>query len=234
MSDSSPQGNDTVSVAPKPNKFKTIFFAVLAASIVVIALSITLISTSWSSYGDAKSAVETAETRKANADAEVAAANAYYDIADSAYWDWYDCYWSTSYYWDWVCGSESVFLSDLEYAESAVADAKGNLQNARMALGTANSELDDAANQFNQSVWIWGIASGLALIALAVVGVIAARNRRTQEQLEKEESRPDWDCPECSTHNEGGMFCVGCGFSKADAKAKTKSKTAEEVVEPEE
>lgn len=233
MSDNSPQGTDTVSVEPKPNKFNKIFFAVLAATIVVIALSVTLVSTSWTSYGDAKSEVAAAESNLTKANTRLSSANAQYSIAVSDYASWYSCYLTTSWYWDWICGNEANVTSALTIAESQVESAKAGMKQARTRVATAESDLDKAAEQFNQTVWIWGALSGVALISLIVVGVLAARKRKTQRKLEEDESRPDWDCPECSTHNEGGMFCVGCGFSKADAKALAKQTTAEEVTEPE-
>ena len=133
-----------------------------------------------------------------------------------------------------MCGSEASYTSDLDIAESLVAAAEAELKQARSRVVSANSDLDDAATQFNQNVWIWGTVSALALAALVTFGTMQLKRNKVQRKTEELDSRPDWDCPECSTHNEGGMFCIGCGFSKSDIKpgqvSKSEEKTAEQPV----
>lgn len=215
----------------KPTHSKKISFIISAVvSAIVIALSIVIVSTSWTNYGEAKTEVSAAEDDLASANAALSVANSYYDEASSAYYSWLSCYVSTSWLYDWMCGSEAVYSSDFDYAESLVAAAESDVEQASSRVDSANSDLDDAAAQFNQNVWIWGTLSVLALAALAIFGTLQFKRNKVQRKAEELENRPDWDCPQCSTHNEGGMFCVGCGFSKSDINSGQKAITEEPAV----
>lgn len=214
----------------KAGNKKTAFIVSAISSAVVIALSVVLISTSWTTYGEAKTEVSAAKDDLDQANASLTIANSYLDEASSAYYSWYSCYITTSWLWDWMCGSEAVVSSDLDYADSLVTAAESDVNQAKTRVNAANSDLDDAAEQFNQNVWIWGTLSALALAALATFGTIQLRRNKVQRLTEELEARPDWDCPDCSTHNEGGMFCIGCGFSKSDLKHGQVTKPEGEIV----
>jgi hypothetical protein len=202
----------------KAGNKKTAFIVSAVSSVVVIALAVVMISTSWTSYGEAKAEVASAENEYSSANSALTIANSYYDDAYAAYASWLSCYLTTSWRYDWMCGSGSSYSSDVDIAEALVSAAEADLDRARTKVKSANSDLDAAAEKFNQSVWIWGTLSVLALAALATFGTIQLRRNKVQRKTEELEARPDWDCPECSTHNEGGMFCIGCGFSKSDLK----------------
>lgn len=231
--------NDSVSsetksdseLVKKNKKLKLSFFVTLIASIVVIAISIVLISTSWNAHTEAQAAEAVAIENLSDAEAELSAANSYYDEALSSWSYWYSCYMTTSWWYDWICGDESSVTSDLEFAETLVSIAESDQKDAKRELASAKSDLDDSAEQFNQTTWTWGALSALALVALLITGIMFARGRRKQNKKEELEARPDWDCPECSTHNEGGMFCVGCGFSKAEAKLRKPTEADEAKIE---
>ena len=212
----------------KPTNSKKIAFAISAVvSAIVISLSIVLVSTSWTSYGEAKTEVTSAENEYSSANSALTIANNYYDDAYAAYASWLSCYLTTNWRFSWMCGSGSSYSSDVDIAESLVSAAEADLKQARSRVDSANSDLDKAAKQFNQNVWIWGTVSALSLAALITFGTMQIRRNKVQRKTEELEARPDWDCPECSTHNEGGMFCIGCGFSKSDIKP-------DQVVEPKE
>lgn len=241
IENNSESSTSTAASKAQGNK-KTAFIVSAVASAIVIALSIVLISTSWTSYGEAKTELASAEDNLSSANATLSVANGYYDDASSAYYSWLSCYISTSWLYDWMCGSEASYSSDLDYAESLVAAAEADLKQARSRVDSANSDLDDAAAQFNQSVWIWGALSVIALAAFATFGTMQLKRNKVQRKTEELEARPDWDCPECSTHNEGGMFCIGCGFSKSDIKPGQEAnpveksdpeQTSDETTEPE-
>lgn len=228
--ESNPETSSATGASKKLGNKKTAFIISGVVSAIAIALSIVIVSTSWTSYGEAKSEVSAAEDEVASANASLAVANSYYDDASSAYYSWFACYISTSWLYDWMCGSEASYTNDLDIAESLVAAAKADLKQARNRVDSANSDLDDAATQFNQNVWIWGTVSALALATLITFGTMQLKRNKVQRKTEELEARPDWDCPECSTHNEGGMFCIGCGFSKSDIKSGQESQSEEKTI----
>lgn len=230
MSDVSPLKTVAESNVKKPqNKKKTAFIVSLIAGMIVIGLSVVLVSNSWTAFGDAKSDVFSTDDILSEANSQLSIANHNYDEAATAWLSWYSCYLTTSWRYDWLCGNESSLTTDLDYAESLVNTAKLSVSRANTQLTSAKSELDVAAESFNMSAVIWGSVSGGSVIVIIVLGILTTKKSRKQRKAEQLESRPDWDCPECSTHNEGGIFCVGCGFSKAEAQeAKTAIKNEPE------
>jgi membrane protease subunit (stomatin/prohibitin family) len=120
----------------------------------------------------------------------------------------------------------------LPISESLVDAAERERKDAGADLAQAKSTYNDLAEQFNQSAWIWGGLSGLALISTIVFGVLFGLQSKKQRKVEEIEARPDWDCPECSTHNEGGMFCVSCGFAKSELKATQAKKSKASQAKP--
>lgn len=229
--ESNSESSSLTESSKKQGNKKTAFIISAVASAIVIGLSIVLVSASWTSYGEAKSEVASAENEYSSANSALTIANNYYDDAYAAYASWLSCYLSTSWRYDWMCGSGSSYSSDVDIAESLVSAAEADLNRARTRVASAESDLDDAAEKFNQNVWIWGTLSLLALAALTTFGTIQLRRNKVQQKAEELEARPDWDCPECSTHNEGGMFCIGCGFSKSDIKPGQVRNPEEQTIE---
>jgi hypothetical protein len=224
------------SSSKKPKWARNTFFIVLAASIAIIATSIVIVSNAWTEMNEAKSKISVAEDNLADANSSYASADRYYDDALSEYSAWYSCYITTSWRWDWLCGSETVVSTNLDVADTLLAAAEREQNQATISLSRAKSTYNDLAEQFNQSAWIWGGLSGLALISTIVFGVLFGLQSRKQRKVEEIEARPDWDCPECSSHNEGGMFCVSCGFAKSELKATQtkKSKASQATTKDEE
>lgn len=218
MSDQSQFETASSKNAKTGNAKQKAFIASLVAAVVVVGLSVALISTAWSHYGEVQAEISVAEDSVYAANSNVTTANTYYENASSAYWSWYSCYIETSWLYDWICGNEAILSLDLDYAQSFLDGAKAELEIAQTQLEEANADLDVAADKFNQTSWTWGAFSVAALGALLLTSFLAFQNKRKQNKEEEFAARPDWDCPECSTHNEGGMFCVTCGFSKAEAK----------------
>lgn len=235
MSDqSTDRHNQSSSSTKKTYVGKAALIVAVTVAAVVVAISIVVLSTSWSAHGDAKAEVVAAENELSDAQAGVIVANGYYDDANAAYDAWYYCYISTSWRYDWMCGSEAAVTSDLDFASTLVDTAESQVRQAELRVRSTNSDLTDAANTFNQNAWIWGSLSALSVIAIIVLTTIAIRNKSTQRKAEEHDARPDWECPECSSHNEGGMFCISCGFAKSEIDSKKSRDMTQALLEKEE
>ena len=220
LSQQSPVVAPDESTSSKPNNRRKIaFFVSLGLTILVIGLSIVFVSTAWTDYGDAKKNVSATESQLADAQSTLNVANGYYDEALADYVNWYSCYVTTSWLYSWVCGSSSLVSSNLDYASSVVDTAESDVVQARSRLKTAKNALDQSADAFNTSTWTWGAVSAGSLVAFAVAGFLFAKEARLKRRADELDARPDWACPECSAQNDGGMFCVSCGFPKAEATA---------------
>jgi len=208
---------ETFTTTQQGNQRKVAFFVSLTAALIVLGLSIVFVTTAWTDYGDAKKTVADGQRKVSDAQSTLNLANSYYDDALADYVNWYSCYVTTSWLYSWACGSSSLVSSNLDTASSLVDAAESDLVEARSRLKTAEKALDQSADAFNTSAWTWGAVSAGSLTAFAIAGFLFAKETRSRRRADELDSRPDWACPECSAQNDGGMFCVSCGFPKAEA-----------------
>lgn len=190
-------------------------FVSIGVLVATLAIGGYLSFSSWSTYVDAQSTAIAKEDAAARADSKVSAALNALHAANAAYDDWYACWISRSWYWDWICGSGSSYQADVDMAEAQYGAAQQDAYSAASAMRDANEELDSAASAFNSAIIISSIAAAAALVGTIVFSVMQIRARRRISKQAEAEARPDWVCPSCAHENEGGLFCVSCGDPKS-------------------
>lgn len=187
---------------------------VVLAFLAVSGIGAYFVSAAWSEFNSAEHALAEASSLVDREQNQLNEAQADLRSSENDYQDWLTCWLGTSYTWDWICGSEYLFTTAVDAAQATVDSATHQLGNAQLELSKAQTRVDDAAESANLSSITWGISSGVLLLAAIILGALALRRRAIDREADSENARSDWECLSCSTHNDGGMFCVNCGQTK--------------------
>lgn len=196
------------------NRTRNVAVIAILAFLSVSGTGIYFVSAAWSEFTSAELALSEASSEVDWEQNQLDEAQAALRSSERDYQDWLTCWLGTSYAWDWICGSEYLLTAAVDSAQATVDSATHQLGNAQLEFSKAQTRVDDAAESANLSSIAWGIGSGVLLLAAIILGTLALRRRAIDRKTEADNTKPDWDCLSCSTHNAGGMFCINCGQTK--------------------